>query len=152
MARSLAAAVLVLIVGATVAADEAAKKYLRDLEGTYTPTTMTKGGEVAPPEELKNVSAVTIKGDTLTVRFKKGDQMVDHTATLVVDPAQKPVAIDLTPKDGPDANKPVLGIAKLEKDTLTLCWGDRREKAERPKDFTSTKDNKNFLIVMKRTR
>jgi uncharacterized protein (TIGR03067 family) len=151
MARCLAAVVLVFCVG-VVAADDAAKKLLADLEGSYTPTSITKGGEVAPAEDLKSVAAITIKGDTITIVFKKGDQQVDRTATLAVDPSQKPATIDLTPKDGPNANIKVLGIVKVEKDTVTLCWGDRKDKPERPKDFTSTKEDRNFLIVMKRTK
>jgi uncharacterized protein (TIGR03067 family) len=152
MRAALATAALVLSAGAAVADDAAARRMLKDLEGSYTPTAITKGGEAAAAEELSAVSAVVIKGDAITVRFKKGDKAEDHTATLVVDPSQKPLAIDLTPKDGPEANKPVLGIAKLEGDTLTLCWSDRRDKAERPKDFSSTKENKNFLIVMKKAK
>jgi uncharacterized protein (TIGR03067 family) len=58
----------------------------------------------------------------------------------------------MTPKDGPDASKPILGIVKVEKDTVTLCWGDRADKSERPKEFSSTKENKHFLIVMKKAK
>ena len=112
---------------------------------------MTRGGEAAPGEFLKS-AAFVIKGDTLVVRFKKGDKAEDKEATVVVDPGQKPVAIDMTPKDGPDAGKPILGIVKVEKDTVTLCWGDRADTAERPKEFSSTKENKHLLIVMKRAK
>jgi uncharacterized protein (TIGR03067 family) len=132
--------------------DEAAKKFLRDVEGSYTPTAITKSGNAVPAAELKSVDGVTIKGDTFTVRFKKGEESIDRVATLVVDPGKSPIAIDLVPKDGPQAGKPIPGIAKLEKDTLTICWSDQREKPERPKDFTSTKDEKNFLIVLKRAK
>jgi uncharacterized protein (TIGR03067 family) len=110
---------------------------------------MTRQGEPAPDEFLKTVT-FSIKGDMLAVRFKKGEKEEDKEATLVVDPAQKPIAIDLTAKDGPDAGKPVLGIIKVEKDTITICWADRGDKSERPKDFSSTKENKQFLIVMKK--
>lgn len=140
-----------LLLCATAArADDAAAKFLKELEGSYTPASMTKGGEQAPAKELEALSAVTIKGDKLTIKFKKDDKTVEHSAVLVVDPGQKPVAIDMTPTDGPDANKPVLGIVKAEKDAVTLCWSDRKDGTERPKDFTSTKDNKQFLIVLKR--
>jgi uncharacterized protein (TIGR03067 family) len=147
MTRVVTVAALFLF-SAGVNADDA-KTFLKNLEGSYTPVSMTRGGEPAPDEFLKTV-AFAIKGDTLSVKFKKNDKEEDKEATLVVDPSQKPIAIDMTPKDGPDANKPMLGIVKVEKDTVTICWSDRGDKAERPKDFTSTKDNKQFLIVLKK--
>jgi len=146
----LPAAVLFLFAGVAVADDAADRKFLKDLEGTYTPTAMTKGGNPSPDEALKGVSAVVIKGDTLTIRFKKGEKDDEHAGTVVVDSAQKPVAIDLTPKDGPDAGKPVLGIVKVEKGTLTICFADRGDPTDRPKEFSSTKQNKYFLIVLKK--
>jgi uncharacterized protein (TIGR03067 family) len=146
----LSAAVLFLFAGAAVADDAAAKKYLKDLEGTYTPAAMTKGGNPSPEEAIKAFSAVVIKGETLTIRFKKGEKEDEHAGTVVVDPGQKPVAIDLTPKDGPDAGKQVLGIVKVEKDTVTLCFADRGDPTDRPKVFSSTKENKYFLIVLKK--
>ena len=147
----LPAAVLLLIAFAVVADDAASEKMLKDLEGNYGPVAMTKSGEPAPDDFLKTVS-FSIKGDTFNVRFKKGDAGEDKAATIVFDLSQKPMAISLTPKDGPDAGKPMLGIVKVEKDTVTLCWHDRGEKAERPKEFVSTKDNKNFLVVMKKAK
>jgi uncharacterized protein (TIGR03067 family) len=142
-------AALVLFAAPVVADDAAAKKFLKDLEGSYTVTSMTRAGEAGSDEMVKIVT-VTIKGNTLTAHFKKGDTGEDKTATVVVDPGQKPVAIDMTPKEGPDAGKPVLGIVKVEKDAVTLCWGDRAGTSERPKEFSSTKENKHFLIVLKR--
>ena len=50
------------------------------------------------------------------------------------------------------AGKPILGIVKVEKGTVTLCWADQPGTAQRPKDFSSTKENKNFLIVMKKAK
>jgi uncharacterized protein (TIGR03067 family) len=143
---------LALFAGAAAADDAAARKFLKELEGNYTPVSITKGGDPVPDAEFKAVVLIAVKGDTLTVRFKKGDKDEDKAATLVADPGQTPIALDMTPKDGPDASKPVLGIVKVERDTVTICWGDRSDKAERPKDFSSTKDNKNFLIVMKKAR
>ena len=147
----LPAAVLLSIAGIVVADDAATKKMLKDLEGNYIPVSMTRSGDPAPDDFLKTVT-ISIKGDTFNVRFKKGDAGEDKAATIVLGTAQKPITIDLTPKDGPDAGKPMLGIVKFDKDSVTLCWHDRGEKAERPKEFASTKDNKNFLIVMKRAK
>jgi uncharacterized protein (TIGR03067 family) len=142
-------AALFLVAIVAKADDAAAKKFLKDLEGSYTPVSMTRGGEPAPDEFAKSVT-LSIKGDQLTVHFKKGEKGEEHSATLVVDPSQKPTAIDMTAKDGPDAGKPMLGIVKIEKDSVTFCWGDRADKTERPKEFSSTKENKHFLIVMKK--
>lgn len=144
-------AVLVLVAGGAVADDAAARKFLRDLEGTYTLTGMTRGGEVAPQDEFKGVT-VTVKGNTLTASFKKGDAREDKAATLVVDPGQTPAAIDMTPKDGPDAGKPVLGIVKVDGDTVTVCWGDRQGTPVRPREFASTKANGHLLMVLKKAR
>jgi uncharacterized protein (TIGR03067 family) len=150
--KSLCAIAVLLLSVSIVAADEAAaKKMLKEIEGNYTPTSLTKSGE-AGTEALKAISQITIKADSLMIRFKKEGGSEDHDATIVLDPSQSPVAIDLTPKDGPQAGKPVLGIVKVEKDVVTLCWGDRGEKAERPKEFSSTKENKQFMIVMKKSK
>jgi uncharacterized protein (TIGR03067 family) len=140
-----------LLANVAVADDAAAKKFLKELEGSYTPVSMTRGGDPAPDEFKKSVSIV-IKGDTFIVRFTKDGKSEDKAATLVVDPGQKPAAIDMTPKDGPDAGKPILGIVKVEKDLVTLCWADQAGTAARPKDFTSTKDTKTFLIEMKKAK
>ena len=142
---------LALVAGTAVADDAAARKLLKELEGTYTPVSMTQGGQPAPENVLKGASFV-LKGDTFIVRFTEKGKAEDKAATLVVDPGQTPTAIDMTPKDGPDAGKPILGIVKVEKDTVTLCWADQPGTAERPKEFSSTKENKNFLIVMKKAK
>jgi uncharacterized protein (TIGR03067 family) len=144
-------AALLLTAGVAVADDAAAKKFLKTLEGSYTPVSMTRGGEPAPDEFLKSASFV-IKGEMFIARFTEGGKAEDKAATLVVDPGQTPTAIDMTPKEVPEAGKPILGIVKVEKDTVTLCWGDRTDKAERPKEFSSTKENKHLLIVMKRAK
>jgi uncharacterized protein (TIGR03067 family) len=144
-------AALVLFANVAVADDAAAKKLLKDLEGNYTPVSMTQSGQPAPEAVLKSASFI-IKGDALTVRFTKDGKSEDKQAIVVVDPGQKPTAIDMTPKDGPDAGKPILGIVKVEKDTVTLCWADQPGTSERPKEFSSTKENKTFLIVMKKAK
>lgn len=149
MMRILPVAVLILFATVAGADDEAGRKFLKELEGTYAPVSMTKGGEKASDELLKAVVSITFKGDSLTVRLK-GEKEEDHQGTLVVDLTQKPIAIDMIPKDGPDAGKPMLGIIKVDRDAVTICWADRGDATSRPKEFSSTKENKQFLIVMKK--
>jgi len=146
----LPAAVLFLLSSVAVADDAADKKLLKDLEGNYAPVSMTRGGQPAP-DELTRSAAFEIRGDTFVFRFSANGKTESKSATILVNTAQKPTAIDMTPKEGPDAGKPMLGIIKVEKDTVTFCWTDE-DKPVRPKDFTSTKENKNYIVVMKKVK
>jgi uncharacterized protein (TIGR03067 family) len=146
----LPAAVLFLIASVALADDAANKKLLKDLEGSYAPVSMTKGGERAP-DDIAKTARFQIKGDTFIFRFGAGKSEEEKTATIILDTDQKPTAMDMTPKEGPEAGKPMLGIVKVEKDSVTLCFTDE-DKPVRPKDFTSTKENKNYLIVMKKVK
>lgn len=137
---------LLCMTGLAGADDAAAKKYLDTIQGTWKITTMQKAGMDAPEELVKQI-VIVIKGDTLTLKVAKEEE---KNATLVVDPSQKPVAMDLTPKDGPNAGKPLLGLVTLEKGVLTMCWSDDRDAKIRPKDLTSTKDNKRYVLVLKK--
>lgn len=133
-------------------ADEAAnKKLLKELEGKYTPTAMIRAGDPGPKEILESVS-FEIKGDAFIVTFKADGKEDSKTATIVVDAEQKPASIDLTPKDGPEAGKPMLGIVVIEKDAVKLCWSDSKVRTDRPKEFKSTKENGCFYIEMKKAK
>ncbi len=137
---------MLCLAGVARADDDAAKKYLAGLEGTWQVASMKKAGQDLPAEFLKEFSVI-IKGNALTLKAGKEE---DKTATLVVDPAQKPVSIDMTPKDGPNAGKQVLGVISVDKDGVTMAWSDDKEGKTRPADFTSTKDNRNFVMVLRK--
>ena len=60
-----------------------------------------------------------------------------------------PVAIDMTILEPQDLNgNEAKGIVKLADGKVTLCYHPTG--GDRPKDFTSTKDNGNYLFVMKK--
>lgn len=143
-----------LLSGMALADEAADKKLLKELEGTYVPTAMTRAGEAAPAALLKAVT-ITVKGDTFTVHVKsESKEGKDDTknATMVVDASAKPMTIDLTPKEGDNANKPLLGIISIEKDTVKLCWSDNALRTVRPTSFESTKANGCLLIEMKKSK
>lgn len=149
MLRFVSASVL-LLVGLGLRADEAvSQKMLKELEGDYRAISMSRTGEPAPRDFLAGVS-FSIKRDTFTIHFNNGKTNEDKVATIVIDVTEKPIAIDLTPRDGPQPGKSMLGIIKVEKGTITLCFCDRGSQQERPREFTSTKENMHFLIVMEK--
>jgi uncharacterized protein (TIGR03067 family) len=144
--------VLAVIAGfATIgtAQEAPAAKMLKDLEGTWQVAKLHKAGEEAPEKYLKSMK-VKLKGNVLELVMEIDGKDDAKTATIVLDPAQKPVAIDMTPKDGPSANVPVLGIISVEKDEVKLCFCDSKAKQVRPKEFSSTKENLHLLLVLKK--
>lgn len=145
--------VSLVFAGVAAAADDAAsKKLLKDLEGDYNMTAAQKSGDAPPPGFLESIEKVTIKDGKMTIRFGgKGGKSEDKSATLTVDATQKPAHIDLKPDEGPKKDEKVFGIVSLDKDAVKLCWGDG-PMSKRPSDFTSTKDNMNFLLTLKRAK
>jgi uncharacterized protein (TIGR03067 family) len=145
---------LFLLGGMAAAADDKeSKSLLKDLEGDYKVTAAEKAGEKPPPGFLDELEKVSIKGNRLTISFKsKGTgKSEEKSATITLDASKKPAQIDMRPEDGPKRDELVLGIVAVDGDTVKMCWGDS-PKATRPTDFSSSKENKNFLLTLKRMK
>ena len=138
--KPVAAVVLLALVAATVRSEDDPKKAAESLQGEWKVVSFNKGGEELPKEELEKTKFV-FAGEKVTVTFNNRDE----AATFTVDPKAKPLAIDITPGK---KEKLVKGIYKLEKDTLTICFGP--DGADRPTEFKATK--KASLIVMERVK
>jgi len=141
---------LFLFTSVVAADDQANDKLLKDLTGSYTIAGFEKAGEADAGNFAKTIQAVTIKGNKLTMSFKEEGKTDEKSATITVDASKKPIHIDLKPADGPKKDELVLGVLEVGEDTLKLCWNDGPKK--RPTDATSTKENKNFLITLKRVK
>jgi uncharacterized protein (TIGR03067 family) len=113
-----------------------------DIRGEWVVEKMTVGGRVvAQPTELRYIFETDGKwlvrhGDTTTPR--------EYT----VDIAAGPPSIDLGPAPRAASRLPMLGIYKVERDTLTMCYGMAR--ANRPVKFESPEDSAVILVVLKR--
>src|SRR5262249_5435629 len=98
----------------------------------------------------KNPPTATISGNDISAtEDPKGPAApFKFSGRFHLDPTKQPKAIDFFYLDG-DA-KPMLGIYRLDGDTLTLCWNTEPTKpGDRPTEF-STKGKKWTLAVWQR--
>jgi len=121
---AIAGGLMVAAFAGVVLADE---KALKELEGTYTVTSLEKAGKPAPKEVTDGLK-ITIKGDELVI-VVGGEE---KKAKITVDSTKTPAHIDIKPQDGPEKDKTFLGLYKLDKGEVTLVFV---EKGDRPKDL-----------------
>jgi uncharacterized protein (TIGR03067 family) len=136
-------ALLLLSVGLLIATDakndDAAKKELKNLSGTYVMVSGESKAEKLPEEGIKEAKMI-IEGEKYTATFG-GDTV---TGTLKVDPTKTPKEIDATDSEG----KTILGIYKFEKGQFTVCFAQLDQ--ERPKEFSVKAGTGEFIHVWKK--
>ena len=112
------------------------------IEGTWLPVEAELGGQKFPDELLKTMK-LTMSDGRYTVNV--GEQI--DNGLIKLEPATKPKAIDITGTEGPNKGKTFLAIFELTGDTLQICY-DLAGK-ERPTEFKTAKDTKQFLVSYK---
>jgi RNA polymerase sigma-70 factor (ECF subfamily) len=120
--------------------DEAPKDEEKIL-GTWALVSIAEGGEKAPEAKIRGAQVTFTADGKMTV--KQGEQEQEFTYKL--SPAQKPKEFSGTNAQG----RTVLGIYKLDGDTLTVCY-DRG--GDRPAEFASNEGTKVVLEVLKRVK
>jgi uncharacterized protein (TIGR03067 family) len=135
------------LVAAAPAPDDAVKKEMAKLEGTWSVTALTNDGKKGKDEDIRKIRVI-LKGDNYTA--KVGDMVVEG-GTWTIDPTRKPKSIDATATSGDDKGKKSLGIYELDGDTLKMCFGPAG-KDERPKEFESKEGSKYEMGVYKRDK
>jgi uncharacterized protein (TIGR03067 family) len=132
---------VILAAGSLIAADnkrdDAIKKELKNLRGTWVPTSGKANGSVPSPKELRKMKVV-LAGDKWTLHFEGKTA----EATFKIDPTKKPKTIDLHPKTA--KGQVVVGIYELEGDTLKICMPEPSTGKKRPTEF-SGKDGKSLM-------
>jgi uncharacterized protein (TIGR03067 family) len=121
-------------------ADEKAAK---ELNGSYTVKSISKGGMDAPEEVIKSVKSFVIKDGGITLTIADMEQ----TAKFTVDPTKKPAHLDLTPTSGPNKDMLRKGIYKVEKGVLTIVFS---EKGDRPADFDAKGEDIGKIVLEKK--
>src|SRR5262249_8055535 len=145
---TLIAAVCVLITGALSAAPrpKADKDDLVKFDGAWVFTSWEHYGR-SLDEDSRQSARWSVKAD----KYKFEIDGIEEEGTVKLDPSQKVPTIDLTITEGNDKGKEQLGIYKIDGDTITMCFA-RPGVKERPTDFTSTMDNNNILVTIKKQK
>jgi uncharacterized protein (TIGR03067 family) len=152
-ATTFAALVLILFGSPSAAdaqSDEAAKKALQGLQGSWTVAYSEQNGERRSDVEEVKKMRLTIKGDKWTLEYHNNVKD-KHVATLKLDPLQKPKAVDFKFSEGLAAGETMLSIYELNGDDLKFCLPG--ESKQRPKSFDSREGIAGqWLLVLKREK
>jgi uncharacterized protein (TIGR03067 family) len=123
------------------APDDAAKKDLDKLQGTWTVVAMETEGKKLPEEAYKGVKIIVEKNKMTMGKDGKSD-----AATIVLDPSKEPKWIDATGKEG----ETLLGIYQLDGDDLKIVLS--KKEGDRPKAFATKADQDYGLFMLKRQK
>lgn len=124
-----------------LADDEAAKH-----QGTWAVTSSVRDGKEATAEVVGSIRRVVERDHVTWTR----DGRSFAGTKVEYDASKTPHALDLIPDGGPHRDKHVLGIYKLQGDTLTICVADPDE--PRPTAFEAPAGSKRTLQTFKRIK
>ena len=119
----------------------------KELDGTWIADSATQNGEKVSDDLVK--SAKLVFGDG-KYTASLGD--IVESGVYKIDRTKKPNTIELiaSGKQKKKKGSTPPAIVDVNGDTLTFCAN--LETMQTPKDFTSTAENKNFLVVYKRMK
>ena len=132
---------VVLVAGFALGAGEKTDK--QRLQGVWQATSIEADGVQAPAEVTESLT-YTFKGDTLTMG-PAAEPGSNSEFTITLDPAKKPKTIDLKITKGSGKGKTMLGIYKIEKDGLLICFSETR-----PTEFATKANSDTALVALKR--
>jgi uncharacterized protein (TIGR03067 family) len=125
-------------------AQEAAKKDLERLQGTWVMTALEVDGKDVGLEKIQGTT-LTIKGDKYSVKAK--DNV--NGCVIRLDPKKDPPAIDMIFMQPGAGDKTHKGIYKIEGDTFRICRGLGAEQ-ERPGQLATWPNTGYFVVTWKK--
>ena len=139
------AAVAILLIGSGLRGQDKQASDLDRFQGTWVPSSAVFDGLEAPADLLKDRLWV-IAGTQLSELNK---DRRESRATLTLDAAKKPSALDVTYTEGAAKGQIGRSIYKIEGDVLTVCMA---LPGERPTEFVSKRGGGLSLLVFKRAK
>jgi uncharacterized protein (TIGR03067 family) len=138
----------ILLLPAAGPQDDAGKKELEKLKGTWTTESIEYNGK--QHEKLAKQLRFVFQGNAATV--EGNDQVKKEYAkfTFKLDPAATPKLFDLTIAAGVQKDAVMEGIYELKGDQLRICLKVLGQ--ERPAEFTSPEGASVALLVLKREK
>jgi uncharacterized protein (TIGR03067 family) len=128
--------------------DEAARKDLKNLGGTWKVSSRESNGEKTPADALKGVFVKI--GDDGTATLTKEGKVIHKVKWVNMDPTQKTKTVDFEVIDGDQKGKTLLAIYRIEGDNFTLCVAGAGK--DRPTAFSGEGLSGNALMTYTRTK
>lgn len=139
--------ITVLVVGAPALKDPP-KKELK-IEGDWVVESQVTGGRPLKSSIERHYIFSADGKWTMTSARAKAKNAPSLARTYAIDASTNPASIDMKTSSG--LTQPnMVGIVKIDGDTLTLCYSRAGE--ERPRTFESPENSSIILIVMKRVK
>jgi uncharacterized protein (TIGR03067 family) len=126
--------------------DDAVKKELKMLEGSWATVSIEAAGQKVTDEDKIKSRKLSTKGNKYTL--KVGDETVQ--GTIEINPTKKPKTIDVKPDSGSNKGKTLLGIYELDGDSLRICLALPGK--DRPTALVTAAENGQQLVVYKREK
>jgi uncharacterized protein (TIGR03067 family) len=137
------------LAGAADQADDAVKKDVAKLQGTWTATSLRWNGKDMPTDGKTAIQFV-FKDNQATVKSSKAVEKEYAKITFKLDPSTEPRLVDLIISAGVQKDAKIEGIYRIKDDELTICakvFG-----MDRPAAFESPDGSSIVLIVLKREK
>jgi uncharacterized protein (TIGR03067 family) len=136
-----------VLLAADVNEDEAVRKDLQQLRGSWQLTNGVYDGKRYSELEVKQ-SQIVFDGNRYSLPASAVG--ISQTGTIKIDATTKPKQLEFRPALDPDMGKTFLGIYELEGDTYKVCFAPPGK--ERPKEFVSEPFSGYTLHIWKRVK